>query len=285
MGTFRFEKDSLARYIKYDLALFRKMKPSLNYVIKTLEELGHSLTINSLDKKFDLNKVVEKEGKNYHWSVFKYKNATLLVRRYGQHLTIFTRVEEPHEYRQGLTNSIIGAFTFHANSEKIPENKRDRFSDLRYEKPFIDLNKHVTDLFRNLTEKDANIHWVWNSVSWKREDHIDIELAFAAYEHISSYDGTIFAFEELSSIHLTLFAETTMLKEIEKFKSKIGKSFNSEYNIKSVSTDVEDDYYHNVGIMLVEKKNKKKTKWEDVYSLTRWFYKEVFGNDDEAEEW
>ena len=63
---------------------------------------------------------------------------------------------------------------------------------------------------------------------------------------------------------------------IEKLKSfKVGDVLNETYTINRIVTEVTDDYYHSAGLSLT-KKGEKESKWEDVYSLTRWFYDDIF---------
>ena len=93
MEIFKFEKDDITRFIEYELRTLDTFKEPLMYIVNQLEKYKNCLTIESLDD-IHLNKIKERKGKNYHWSAFKYKNVTLVVRRYRQHLTIFTIVKK-----------------------------------------------------------------------------------------------------------------------------------------------------------------------------------------------
>lgn len=267
MGTFKFDKDCIKRHIRYDLKLFSKMREPIAYVIDMLEKKGHSLTIKSLDK-FSLNKVEEKEGKNYHWSVIKYNNISLLIRRYGQHLTIFSKVERTDRDYDKIQ---ISAFTFHSDRDKFPDKNHDKMMDERYSKPFMDLQVCFPKLMELLSD-DYGAQSLWNDHSFPRPEFVEVKEAFCNTE-ISSIDLFVFCMEELDQIHLTLFAENDMVEKLKEFKA--GDVLNERYTIKRVASDVNDDYYHSTGLTLKEK-GSKGDKWEDVYSLTRWFYEDIF---------
>lgn len=270
MEIFKFEKNDITRHIEYELRTLDKFKEPLNYVIRNLERLGHSMTIKSFDKKVNL-KVKERKGKNYHWSVFNYKNATLIVRRYQQHLTIFTKVDKGFN-KWDEPQSEYGAFTLHTNLEKFDDDKHDEMLDTYYSKPFTDLNVIVKDLFNLLLDKQFGVYWIWNSVSLKRPDHIELKLAFTAKEGgINSIDEFVFCMEELQSMYQELFAENTMVQKLKELKT--GTKLNDRYKVGKITTTVKDDYYHGVGIEIIEGKEKK---FQDVYSLTRWYFEDVF---------
>lgn len=272
MELFRFDKDIITRHIEYELKTVDKFKEPLNYIIKNLVRLGHSLTIDSLDKKINLNKIKENEGKNYHWSVFNYKNVTLVVRRYGQHLTIFTKVIKEKVDYEKRPKVDYGAFTFNVDFEKFGK-KHDEMMDKYYDKPFTEFSDIFKGLMRILIEKDAGVHWVWNSVSLPRPEQVKIELAFDN-NSISSIDNFAFCMEEIDSVFLSLFAENTMLQRIKEIKS--GKKLGDRYKAGEIRTEVKDDYYHAVGISLIDTMNKDKSEWADVYSLSRYYFKDIF---------
>lgn len=273
MKLFNFEKDQVTRFVEYELDTFNKFKEPLNYVINELDKLGMSLTIKSLDKNIDLNKIKEREGKNYQWSCIKYKDVTLVIRRYNQHLTIFTKVIKESDVK-GRIKSEYGAFTFNTNFDKFGD-KHDEMMDKYYDKPFTDLNVIIKDLINLLIEKNGGVYWVWNSACLKVPDHMEIKLAFSQ-KNISSLDNFIFCMEELSTIYTELFAENTMLQKIKELKS--GDQLNDRYKIGKVITEVKDNYYHGAGIELIDTMNKDQTSFQDVYSLTRWHFNDIFKN-------
>lgn len=273
MEMFKFEKSDVTQFIEYELKTLDKFKEPLNYVIKSLIRLGHSMTIKSLDKKIDLNKVKENEGKNYHWSVFNYKNATLVIRRFRQHLTIFTRVVKGVDYRKNPKIE-YGAFTLNTDFEKFGE-KHDEMMDTYYNKPFTDLNVIIKDLLNLLIDKDGGVYWVGNSASLKRPNHVKIELAFAS-KTISSLDNFVFCMEEIENIYLTLFAETTMIQKLKEYNDKIGEKLSDRYKIGKVTTQVKDEYYHSAGMEIIDTMDKNKKSFKDVYCLTRWYFNDIF---------
>ena len=265
MGLFQFEKSEVDSFIEYKLKTFKRFKEPLNFVINTLTKLGHSFVIESLDG-IDLNKVRENEGKNYEWSVFTYKNVTLVIRRYRYHLTIFTKV---------VNNGVeYGAFTFNTEFDKFGD-KHDEIMESYYDKPFTGLNEIIVDLLNLLTNREEGVHWVWNSVSLKRPNYVDIKLIFSD-KSISSYDNFIFCMEELSNIYLSLFAETTMLQKIKEYTNKIGELINKRYKVGKVNTELKDGYYHAVGITLIDTLCNDKEDFQDVYSLSRWYFEDIF---------
>lgn len=87
MEIFKFEKSDVTNHIEHELRTRSKFREPLKYIIRSLEKMGNSMTITSLSKKINLNKLKEKEGKNYHWSTVTYKGVTLVFRRYGHHLS------------------------------------------------------------------------------------------------------------------------------------------------------------------------------------------------------
>lgn len=273
MELFNFEKDQVTRFIEDKLDTFNKCKEPLNYTINKLVALGHSLTIKSLDK-IDLNKVKERKGKNYHWSVFIYKNVTLVIRRYNQHLTIFTKVIKEPDHK-GRVKFEYGAFTFRTDLSKFSDDQRDKMTDLYWDKPFTGLNEIIHDLLKLLVDKTYGVSWVWNSACLKVPDYVEIKLAFSQ-ENIISLDNFIFCMEELSNIYQELFAENTMLQKLKELKE--GNKLNDRYKIGKVITKVKDEYYHGVGMDIVDTMNKEKTNFQDVYSLTRYHCKDIFKN-------
>ena len=275
MGLFEFEKREIEHFLEYEVKIFQKFKEPLNYVINKLTELGHCYVIDPL-VKINLNDIKEKEGKSYHWSVITTGKVTLVIRRFKQHLTIFTKVVSDKKERFSCGNRTeYGAFTFHVELSKFGED-RDQMSELYYSKPFTGLNEIITDLLILLATRDGGgVGWVWNSVSLKRPDYVDIKLAFSS-KSISSLDAFVFCMEELSEIYLTLFAETTMITKLKEYENKTDIALNNRYKIGVVTTTVKDDYYHAVGLVLIDTMDKNKEKFQDVYSLSRYYFDDLF---------
>ena len=224
-----------------------------------------------MDEPINLNKIKERKGKNYHWSTIVYKNVTLLIRRYGNHLTIFTKTDKTdNDYNR----TEYGAFTFYVEFDKIKEeNERDRMADLYYDKPFTELNFIIKDLFKLLIDKDYGTHWVSNSACLSVSNYIEIKLAFND-KQISSIDRFVFCLEELDTIYLELFAENIMLKKLKDFKT--GDKLDDRYTIGEIKTEVKDKYYYSAGMELIDTKNNDKKSFADVYVLSRWHFDDVF---------
>jgi hypothetical protein len=277
MGVFKFGKDEITDHILYEMKLFKKVKEPLNYIFKTLEENGHSLTLKSLDKKINLNKVKQNERKNYNWSVINYKNVKMLIRSYQQHLTIYTKVTKPCEFRE-KDISEFAAFTFHSNMKFFNDDKHDEMLDTLYDNPFFDLNQCIKQMLEVIIERGT--YWVQNSACLKVPKHVEIKLAFDN-DQIHGVDNFIFCMEEIDSLHCQLFAENTMFKKLGELKKQIGKDFGSRYKIKEVRDTLKNNYYHGVGLVLSKKDNEKETEFKDVYCLTRHYYENIF---DEAVE-
>lgn len=269
MEIFKFDKESITRFIEHELKTLSKFKEPLKYVVNQLVKKKHHLVIKSLDN-IDLNKVKECEGKNYYWSVFKYENITLVVRRYRHHLTIFTMVVKNDKtdfdtFEKPRTE--YGAFILSTDFEKFGEDKHDEMMDEYYDKPFTDLNVIVKDLFHILTEKDGGVHWVWNSVSLKRPKHVEIKLIFND-NSIHSIDDFAFAIEELECKYQEMFAENTMVQKLSELKT--GDKLSDRYTVGKITTTVKDGYYHSVGFEMIDTIFGGQ-RFQDVYSLTRWY--------------
>lgn len=269
MEIFKFEKDDLTRYIEHKLRTVQKFREPFNYIVKTLENRKHSMVIESLDKSIDLNKVKQHKGKNYNWSTFSYKNVTLLIRVYQKHLTIFTKIFVDGKYPK--TN--YGAFTFYVELDKLnlTDDEQDGLSEVYYENPFTGLNKIIKNLFEVLI--DRGVHWVSNSACLKVDKEVEIKVAFDEHS-IHSLDRFVFCMEEIDTLYLEFFAETTMLKKLEEFKT--GDKLSERYKVGRVSTKVEKNYYYTAGIELIDTMQEDKKEFQDVYTLTRYHFKDVF---------
>jgi hypothetical protein len=272
MEIFNFDKNDLTRYIEYELKTVSKFKEPLNYVIKSLEKLGSSLTIKSLDKAVNLSKIKENEGKNYHWSVINYKNVTLVIRRYEQHMTIYTKVVK--ESIKGYDKSEYGAFSLNTDMDKFGD-KHDEMMDKYWSKPFTDLNVIIKDLLNMLIDRTYGVSWVWNSAALKRPDHVELKLAFCN-NNITSLDDFTFCMEEISYMYQKLFAESTMVQKLKEYVGKTNVKLNDRYKAGEVTTTVKDGYYHAVGMDLIDTMDKNKESFKDVYSLTRYYFEEIF---------
>jgi hypothetical protein len=271
MEIFKFRKEDISNHIEYELELFDKFKEPLDYIINTLESKKHVLNIKNLDK-VDINKIKEYEGKNYNWSIVNYKNATLVIRRYQNHLTIFTKVVKEVEQllpnmEQKLKKTVErGSFTMHTRLIS------DDMCDAYYNNPFLDLNLIFKDLISLIIDRTYGVSWLWNSACIKIPDHIDVKLAFCQ-KNISSFDTFFYCMEELETFYQQLFSENTTILALDKLK--INDDFDNSSTIIDISTNLKDDYYHAVGIKTKDKKTGK-TKFIDVYALTLYYIKYIF---------
>jgi len=284
---FKFERDEIDSHIKYELNLFNRIKKPLDYVFESLEKNGYSLTLTSLEK-VNLKKVKFNEGKSYNWCVIKFENVKLMIRSYQQHLTIFTRAEI---YCDILEKNKItrGAFTFHTDFDrmKLTDKQHDRKLDFMWDNPLLDLNKVIKEIFEHL--KKDKFHWLDNSASLKLPDGVKLKQAYEdrgfGEQRIYSFDLLTFCFEEINSLHVQYFAENTMFEYLPELKKRKGDFLEGGYDkprkIKEVITKLKDNYYHGVGVVLEDESRSDKTKFEDVYSLTRYFYEGIFGKEKE----
>ncbi len=284
--VFNFSNDHVKAKIAYDLQLFKRIGKSFDYTHKKLVSLGHHVE----GDKPQLSKGICIEGKNYNWVAVTSGNVKILIRTYDNHFTVYTCLEETHEYKNTKTGKMCtytdkeyGAFTYHTDTTKItiddeiegipkPKNKdedyiEDYYMDCFYNNPFTMFNTQLKGLIDVIGKHE--VHTLWNDYSFARPKFVSIKIAYNG-ESVSSFDKLFFCAEELSCKHMELFAENEMLEGIKKFK--VGDEFKGKFNkgiITEVRTEVEDGYYHGVGLTIGE-------EWCDVYSLTHWDLDGVF---------
>ena len=273
---FNFKERDIQFYIEHELKTFTKCKGVFDYVVSNLIKLGQSIEVTNL-KDFDFNKMKENEGKNYHWSVIQYKRMTFLIRRYNHHLTIFTKVDKGrNDYYDGKVYE-YGAFMIETDFEKFGD-KHDEMMEMYWDAPFTDLNTIFHNLVKCIKHYEYSIHGVWNDHSLPTPKHVEIKNIYHGTS-LDSIDKFTFAMEELSQIHLCIFAETTILKKLESLKGKEGENLTDRYILKEVRTEVKDEYYHGVGLTVIDTfGGKSKDEWSDVYSLAHFNLEYVFPN-------
>ncbi len=145
----------------------------------------------------------------------------------------------------------------------------DNEKDARVDDWALDLNKHIKDLFE-LAAKDQ-LWSLWNNLMFVRPDYVKVKCSWSGGEDdINNVDDFNFACEEIFHKFSEVFAENDMLEQVKKVKvgDKLGV-----YTVTAVKKTVKDDYYHDAGISW---KNDREEKWNDVYSLTRWYFSEMF---------
>lgn len=259
---FSFGDDKVKNFIVREMGILKKFKMSFNY-------LSNSLKCQKLKK--DLNKMIWSEGKNYDWLYIKDDSAEIIIRKYQHHFTFFCKntiikkVSEDYEYQ----DKTYSCFTFNTNIELLSDEDRDA----RFDNWFFDLNKHIFRLIDVV--KENGTHWLWNSVSYPRENFIEFKQALNN-ETIYSLDLLIFACDEIFEKHFELFAQTETLQRLNHFKEGeiFTKDFYGDVKIQYINTELKNEYYHAVGLGLINEKGEK--KFEDVYSLTRWMYDDLF---------
>lgn len=270
--VFNFDGDEIKRHIQYNMELLYKMEDSFNFVFNKLNHIGNNLDVSNLEK-IDLYNGDWKEGKSYDWLSVTCNDVNLIIRKYGSHFTIYFKLMIIRELSGGekYDSSKYGSFIFNTDKNKIDDNKCDFY----YDKPCHDLNNVFFDMVKHISKNKG--HMLWNPVSFKRPDHCEVEMIFIG-ETIYSIDKLIFCAEELSRTHLEIFAENDTLDKLKEITDSVGEKFNYEYHIKDVCTEFPKEYtepyYHGVGLNLVKEDGKE--RFYDVYSLTRYYFDEIF---------
>ncbi len=250
---FKFSARDITMHMYYDLKLCYKFESAFNYLLT-------KMPIQKLVK--DLGKLKWEEGKNYDWAIVQKDNVIFIMRQYGNHFTIFTKIVSEERY-----GTKFGCFTFNTDREKLPVGEYDS----RCDNNFLDLNRYITSLFDFIGS--GNIHSLWNNASLKREEYITIKNVWNGYEDFSSIDDFIFCIEELFSKYLELFAQTDMFEKIKTIKKG---DMVGHYEVLSVSTKLENEYYHGVGLKLKGTNGADSESFADVYSLARYYHDSIF---------
>ena len=269
---FNFSKNDIIKHIEYELKTLNGFKKSIDYIIKNLQKSGNSLAVKNINKIPNLSKIKERKGKNYDWSCISYKDITLVIRKYNHHLTIFTKIKNN---KPSLHKYDYGAFTMNSDTDKIDDGILDSYLNNAYDNPFSDLNDIILELLTLLSEK--SVCNVWNSYSLRRPKHVDIKYVFENND-ISNLELYVYCMEEVSNVYLEMFAETDMLKRLSYFICKTDEMLDDRYKIGKVINIVKGGYYHNVGMGLIDTMGGNKERFTDVYSLTRWYIKNMFDN-------
>lgn len=256
IDIFKFEKRDVTNFMLYKLHLGSKIKDCFNY-------LGSKLGIQKLPKS--LSKLKWSKGKNYDWAFFVKDNVTFGLRQYRDHFTIFTKKEKGDDD----WNSKYTIFTFHVNRDKMTDAERDKYENEFDDHYTIELQKYIDELIE--LAKNDHIHSLWNTVTFKRSDYIDVKCYWSGGDSdIDDIDGFNYACEEIFQKSLEVFSENDMFDALKKIKigDKLG-----EYTVTGVAKTLKDNYYHNVGLNW---KSNKKEEFNDVYRLTRWHFALLF---------
>lgn len=276
---FKFSKSDAINAIRREIDMLANGGKSFEYVYEKLKELGYHYTTQNKIVLPDNEDFIESglffEGKSYHWTTIECGNVRFIVRKYNTHFTIFgsyTKVTQMDDFN--YKDHKYSAFEIYTDTDieyELNEAGKSEFEDFYedffYCQPFYDFNLLINPIVDMINEN--HFHLIDNSSALKRPQRVRIKEYFNGNdESIYSLDKTIYAFEELSNIHIVLFAQNEMLEEIKKFK--VGDVFGGS-KIVEINTDLNDDNYHSVGI-----KTEKDSYLCDVYTLTDFYYEYVF---------
>lgn len=260
---FEFSENNVKRGVLQKNELPKKIKKCFNHFFE-----NKRIPINELenDNSFDFSKLKFREGKNYDWFFLTNDKVTILVRQYGTHFTFFTNLKKEAAERYF---SKVNVFIIHVDQDKIND---DTLSDSLCDDNFLILSELLPSLVKILLEDD--VHSLWNNLSFKRPDYVEVKNVYNGGEDVNNLDMFLFACDEIFQTFLECYAENEMLEKIKTFK--VGDTFGEDYTILEVRTEVKNDYYHSVGLKYsrVNFTGKVEEKWDDVYALTRWHYKD-----------
>ena len=289
MKPFRFEKDDVVRHIVREMKAVKEFKGSFEYVFDKLKTLGHYIAGDNIiiPSQYEYGDKIWMERKNYPWLAIESKGVRMMIRAYQQHYTIYYNINEKlsveiedgknYDYTEGK----YGVFTFFTDSDLIDlDELREELGipDAKYpqdhlnELPAYDLNKWINQLVDLAIERFGSMWLVGDNDNKlpkriKIKDVFDIK-GFMSDAHINKIDDFVFACEEIGQVHLELFAENEMVERLKELK--VGDSFGNN-KIAEIKLDTSNGtYYHGAGIKT------DKGKWSDVYSLTHWYYDNLF---------
>ena len=269
MRPYKFKADQIKRIVKKEVNMMKNFSKYIPFVMDRLKD--HTLIIEDIDKiNLDDMKSLENEGKNYHWSVIQFEENRILIRRYDNHLTIYTN--RPKLDSDSTYYNIHG-FTFDTDLSDFSDDVQDYMNDIRYSRPFMDLELYLKELFELMAKGEENR---FEFVEY--EKYIRYQEVFCDGEYYS-YDNMIFMSEELSRISRDLYAEQDMLSYLKDnvdilLGLEIKLVGDGTATVIDVNTDVEDDYYHNVGLKL-QYTRKDSTKFLNVYRISEWYLDQV----------
>jgi hypothetical protein len=259
-----FDGEEIKRYMQYEMKVMERNKESFRYTFNALKKLGHVITIGT--KPIDLNKGKWNEGKSYHWLAVDGNDIRLIIRRYGEHFTIYTAHIQKKEYKSSSwTETRMSGFTFYSDRNANTEKPEEDFYWMNHA---FDLNNSLPQIIEMIRENQ--VHFVTNSAALKLPKWVETKLILDS-ETIYSIDRLIYACEELSNIHAQLFSETDMLEKIKSIE--IGHIVDRK-KVSKIVTEVKDNYYHAVGLEVEDEKGKK--DFHDVYRLTRHYMEYIF---------
>jgi len=254
---FTFNDDHFKRDIVYKNKLMQKLRFSFDYLLKYLP-------INTVDDKFSFDKLKFHEGKNYDWFLLVKDNVYLLVRQYGSHFTFITvNKDKEISYRDRMS-----VFTINDDREKMD----DETSDAHVDDHFLTMKQILPSLIE-MIEKD-DVHSIWNSLSLVRPEFTEVKIGQVG-DSTHSLDLLTFACDEVFNLHSQYFAENEMANKIADFK--VDDMLGNVYKITEVKKEIDKEYYYNTGLSFINTNfPNEKSKWSDVYSLTRYYLEYIF---------
>lgn len=261
--VFNFDSEDIKKYIQYDLNLLRKISKSFNYVQDKFKQLGFFLELDL--ENINLEKANWYKGKSYDWLSISNGNVEFLIRKYKFYFTIYSKLIID---RVDYTEKQFSCFNFNTNIKLV----KDDLNDFYYDNNFFDLNNHLKYIIEMI--RDKNVGMLWNSCALIRPEHCEVSSIFHG-ESIISIDKLIFCAEELSNLHISLFSENEMLEKLKGMNDRVGLEFDRNSNIDYIKTEVTNNYYHDVGIGLIDKNDNKKS-FKDVYCLTMYYFTNIF---------
>lgn len=246
MKLLDFDNHTLESFINYKCNLPEKLKESFDFVVNKL----------GAQKVKKISKLKWNEGKNYDWAVLKNDSVVMLIRKYRTHFTVFSEFTASEKYKNNFS-----IFTYDTNEKLLSDEESDERCDNNY----IDIDSSIDSMLKII--KEGHSHLLWNSSAVHIPKHVEIKIGIID-NSIHSFDLLVFATEELANIQTQLYAENEMWDMLKKLKvgDLVGKS---KSKIKSISIDLEDNYYHGLGLYF------EGDSFKDVYCLTMYYLNDI----------
>jgi hypothetical protein len=197
----------------------------------------------------------------------------IVLRQYQRHITVFTKAVTTIDDFDNYKDKTYGMFSFNTDRDRMTYAQKEEYDHI--ENPFHDFEHAFPDILRLVNEN--KLQSLWNTRDLPRPDYVDVQTGFYG-EEIRSLDLFIFGSEELSTMHVELFAENQMFDTLKELKAidVIGENFGTGI-ISAINTEFpkqySEPYYHAIGIQIVEPDDRK--SFQDVYSLTRYYLKDI----------
>ena len=261
---FKFDEN----YLKFNFLMKNNLGGKIDLCFEHLFK-NQRIPINKLraDNTFDFKKLKNREAKNYDWFFLANDNVRILVRQYQSHFTFFSKVK--HEGPRAFLFEKINIFTISVNTENIDN---EELKDSLWDNPLITLDELLPKLVDFMLED--KVYFLWGN-PFAGLDYVEVEVAYTGGDIVSKLDSLLFACGEISQMFLECYAENEMLAHIKTLKT--GDKFGDKYTVKEVRVEVEDDYYHDAGLVYTKQHHNGEIEedWSDVYSLTRFMFDDL----------